>query len=601
MRIGSPSSSSSSSGCSRFWSSALRSKRLMSPAEKAARESSDLGLSRRLGVLDLVLLGIGASIGAGIFVVTGTVARDAGPGVTISFILAGASCVINALCYAELATRFPAVVGGAYLYAYTAFNELTAFLVFGQLMLDYHIGAASIARSLASYLINILELFPVFKDNIPKWIGHGEDIGDVLSINVLAPILLVLLTFILCRGVQESSVVNSLMTVTKIIIVIIVIFAGAFEVDVSNWSPFAPNGLKAIFTGATVVFFAYVGFDAVANSAEESKRPQRDLPIGIIGSLLICIALYIGVCLVITGMVPYNLLGEDAPLAEAFSSKGLKFVSILISVGAVAGLTTTLLVGLYVQSRLYLGLGRDGLLPLVFAKVHSKYHTPVHSQIWVGLVASVLAGLFNVHVLSHILSVGTLMSQEIIKVAKETLGESRGFGPRGKESWWWNESIQSKVRVKKECFKEWSRCKNFETWDKYKIARNETKKAVSEARAQAFDGLYQALGTRDGERSIYRLAKGRERKTRDLDQVKCVKDEEGKVLVHEKDIKERWKAYFHNLFNDGYGYDSSSLDTREEDRNYKYYRRIQKQEVKEALKRMSNGKAVGPDNIPIEV
>ncbi|KAH1262945.1 Phosphoinositide phospholipase C 6 [Glycine max] len=193
------------------------------------------------------------------------------------------------------------------------------------------------------------------------------------------------------------------------------------------------------------------------------------------------------------------------------------------------------------------------------------------------------------------------MSQEIIKVAKETLGESRGFGPRGKESWWWNENVQSKVRVKKECFKEWSRCRNSETWDKYKIARNETKKAVSEARAQAFDGLYQALGTRDGERSIYRLAKGRERKTRDLDQVKCVKDEEGKVLVHEKDIKERWKAYFHNLFNDGYGYDSSSLDTREEDRNYEYYRRIQKQEVKEALKRMSNGKAVGPDNIPIEV
>ncbi|KAL5146330.1 Craniofacial development protein 2 [Glycine soja] len=193
------------------------------------------------------------------------------------------------------------------------------------------------------------------------------------------------------------------------------------------------------------------------------------------------------------------------------------------------------------------------------------------------------------------------MSQEIIKVAKETLGESRGFGPRGKESWWWNESVQSKVRVKKECFKEWSRCRNSETWDEYKIARNETKKAVSEARAQAFDGLYQALGTRDGERSIYRLAKDRERKTRDLDQVKCIKDEEGKVLVHEKDIKERWKAYFHNLFNDGYGYDSSSLDTREEDRNYKYYRRIQKQEVKEALKRMSNGKAVGPDNIPIEV
>ncbi|OIW01163.1 hypothetical protein TanjilG_17720 [Lupinus angustifolius] len=408
------SSSSSSSVFSHFLSSALRTKRLLSPSEKAAVDGSDHGLSRRLGVFDLILLGVGASIGAGIFVVTGTVARDVGPGVTISFILAGASCVINALCYAELASRFPAVVGGAYLYAYTAFNELTAFLVFAQLMLDYHIGAASIARSLASYVVNILELFPIFKDNIPNWIGHGENIGDVLSINVLAPILLMLLTLILCRGVEESSVVNSLMTITKVVIVIIVIFAGAFEVDVSNWSPFVPNGMGSVFTGATVVFFAYVGFDAVANSAEESKKPQRDLPIGIIGSLIICIALYIGVCLVITGMVPYTFLGEDAPLAEAFESKGLKFVSVLISVGAVAGLTTTLLVGLYVQSRLYLGLGRDGLLPSIFAKVHIIRHTPIHSQVWAGIVASVLAGLFNVRMLSHILSVGTLTGYSVV-------------------------------------------------------------------------------------------------------------------------------------------------------------------------------------------
>lgn len=408
------STSSSSSCCSRFWSSALRSKRLVSPAEKAARDSSARGLSRRLGVFDLILLGIGASIGAGIFVVTGTVARDTGPAVTISFILAGASCVINALCYAELASRFPAVVGGAYLYTYTAFNELTAFLVFSQLMLDYHIGAASIARSLANYIVSFLGIFPVFKDNIPNWIGHGQEIGGVFSINILAPILLMLLTLILCLGVKESSAVNSFMTVTKVIIVIIVICAGAFEVDVSNWSPFVPNGMRSVFTGATVVFFAYVGFDAVANSAEESKKPQRDLPIGIIGSLLVCIALYIGVCLVLTGMVPFNLLSEDAPLADAFKSKGLKFVSVLISIGAIAGLTTALLVGLYVQSRLYLGLGRDGLLPAIFAKVHPKRHTPLHSQIWVGCVASILAGLLNVKMLSHILSVGTLTGYSVV-------------------------------------------------------------------------------------------------------------------------------------------------------------------------------------------
>ncbi|KAK4270006.1 hypothetical protein QN277_023095 [Acacia crassicarpa] len=407
-------SSSSSSFCTRFWSSALRAKRLATPAEKAARDNSSHGLSRRLGIFDLILIGIGASIGAGIFVITGTVARDTGPGVTISFILAGASCVINALCYAELASRFPAVVGGAYLYTYSAFNELTAFLVFAQLMLDYHIGAASIARSLANYVITILELFPVFKENIPLWFGHGQDIGGVLSINLLAPILLVLLTIILCWGVGESSAVNSFMTVTKVVIVIFVICVGAFEVDVSNWSPFAPYGIKSIFTGATVVFFAYVGFDAVANSAEESKRPQRDLPIGIITSLIVCILLYVGVSLVITGMVPYKFIGEDAPLAEAFTSKGLKYVTVLISIGAVAGLTTTLLVGLYVQSRLYLGLGRDGLLPSIFAKVNSTHHTPVHSQVWVGVIACVLAGLFNVHVLSHILSVGTLTGYSVV-------------------------------------------------------------------------------------------------------------------------------------------------------------------------------------------
>ncbi|PON70209.1 Amino acid/polyamine transporter [Trema orientale] len=410
------SSSSSSSSCfPHFWSSALRAKPLSSSSEVSVRTNSGDGLIRRLGIFDLVLLGVGASIGAGIFVVTGTVARDAGPGVTISFVLAGISCVLNALCYAELASRFPAVVGGAYLYTYSAFNELTAFLVFAQLMLDYHIGAASIARSLASYVVSILELFPIFKDNIPDWIGHGgEEFFGVLSINILAPILLVLLTLILCWGVGESSAVNSFMTSLKIVIVLIVIVVGSFEVDTSNWHPFAPNGVKEILTGATVVFFAYVGFDAVANSAEESKRPQRDLPIGIMGSLLICIALYIAVCLVITGMVPYKLLGEDAPLADAFTSKGLKYVSILISVGAVAGLTTTLLVGLYVQSRLYLGLGRDGLLPSIFARVNPKRHTPVHSQVWVGVVAGVLAGLFNVHVLSHILSVGSLTGYSVV-------------------------------------------------------------------------------------------------------------------------------------------------------------------------------------------
>ncbi|MBA0763578.1 hypothetical protein Gotri_013006 [Gossypium trilobum] len=301
-----------------------------------------------------------------------------------------------------------------------------------QLMLDYHIGAASIARSLASYVATIFELIPALKGNIPPWVGHGgqEFFGGTLSINILAPILLAVLTVILCLGVGESSAVNSFMTAAKVVIVIFVIIVGSFKVDVDNWSPFAPNGVKHIFTGATVVFFAYVGFDAVANSAEESKRPQRDLPIGILGSLLVCVVLYVGVCLVITGMVPYNLLGEDAPLSEAFTSKGLKYVSILISIGAVAGLTTTLLVGLYVQSRLYLGLGRDGLLPSIFAKVHPVRHTPIHSQIWVGIIAAVLGGLFNVHILSHILSVGSLTGYSVVAACVVTLRWKNNTGNR---------------------------------------------------------------------------------------------------------------------------------------------------------------------------
>lgn len=411
------------------------------------------GLVRRLGLFDLILLGIGASIGAGIFVVTGTVAADAGPGVTVSFILAGAACVLNALCYAELSSRFPALVGGAYLYAYSAFNELTAFLVFGQLMVDYHIGAASIARSLSGYLVTVLELFPFIKEHMPQWLRPGgmELFGGFLSVNVLAPILLIVLTLVLCQGVRESSIVNAVMTVLKIAIVLLVIISGSFEIDVSNWTPFAPNGFKEIVVGATVVFFAYVGFDAVANSAEECRKPKRDLPIGILVSLLACVALYIGVCLVLTGMVPYKLLGGDAPLAEAFSAKGLKFIVVLISVGAVAGLTTTLLVGLYVQSRLYLGLGRDGLLPSFFAKIHPKRRTPIYAQVWVGSVAGIMATFFNVKALSHILSVGTLTGYSVVSACVIMLrvksDSQNDYGALAKGFTKWHEALMCILSV----------------------------------------------------------------------------------------------------------------------------------------------------------
>ncbi|KAK9095212.1 hypothetical protein Scep_026681 [Stephania cephalantha] len=462
----SSSSSSSSSACcsysscwwnsstwwSKLWASARRVRDLndFSPAQTLSVDE-DAVMVRKFGAIDLVLLGVGATIGSGIFVLTGTVASTAGPGVVLSFLLAGAVSVLNALCYAELASRFPAVIGGSYMYAYTAFNELTAFLTFAQILPDCHVGAASIARSLSSYLVEMLELLPAMKGKIPSWMGVGgkELFGGAISINILAPILLLLFTVLLCWGVEESSALNSFMTVIKVVILLAVIVVGSFEINVSNWSPFAPNGSKAILSGATIVFFAYLGFDAVPMSAEESKTPHRDLPIGILGSLFICAILYIGVCLVITGMVPYKLLAGDAPLAEAFTLKGLKYFSILISIGSISGLTTTLLINLYAQARTYVVLGRDGLLPSIFAKIHPTSHTPVPSQVWVGVAAAILAGLFNVDSLSQTFTVGSLIGYDVVCACLVTLRWEDKAANQGSTKWLsnWQEGVICLIAV----------------------------------------------------------------------------------------------------------------------------------------------------------
>eukprot|EP00850_Spirogloea_muscicola_P021703 SM000258S09119 [mRNA] locus=s258:92515:97200:- [translate_table: standard] len=362
-------------------------------------------LSRSLGPVDLVLLGIGASIGAGIFVVTGVAARQAGPAVALSFALAGLACVIDALCYAELASRFPAVVGGAYLYTYATFGELAAFLVFCNLMFDYHIGAASIARSLASYLASLLlEVLPGAIAWLPAWLSPSGMplLSGLLSINALAPLILAGLTVILCHGVRKSATLNTYMTTLKVVIVLLVIAIGSTRVNPANWHPFAPHGAGLVVSAASTVYFAYVGFDA------------RDLPIGIMVSLAVCTVLYVAVSLVITGMVPFDEIDPSSPLADAFARNKMPFVEGFINVGAVVGLTTTLLVGLFVQSRLYLGVGRDGLLPDCLSVVHSVLHTPVRAQVWVGAVAFILAALFDVARLSHILSVGVLVSYSVV-------------------------------------------------------------------------------------------------------------------------------------------------------------------------------------------
>ena len=267
-------------------------------------------LARKLGAVELTLLGIGASIGAGIFVLTGVAAKEAGPAVSASFGFAALSCVFNALCYSELSSRFP-VSGSAYLYTYCTFGEFAAIISGVNLLMDYHVGAASIARALGGYIVQLLKDMGWTHPWV--WLDH-TDVSGGLSISVIAPVILMALTWILCRGVKESTNVNSVLTITKISIVLLVVFAGWAKVDTSNWAPFAPFGWDQVLATSATVYFSYVGFDAVCNTAEECKNPQRDLPIGIMASLLVVAALYILVCMTVTGMVPYTELHESAPL-----------------------------------------------------------------------------------------------------------------------------------------------------------------------------------------------------------------------------------------------------------------------------------------------
>ncbi|CAI5508916.1 unnamed protein product [Closterium sp. Naga37s-1] len=334
-------------------------------------------LTRSLSLLDLILLGIGASIGSGIFVVTGVAARLAGPAVSLSFLLAGLASLLNALCYADLAARFPGRVGGAYLYAHACLGQLASFVLFCHLVLDYHVGAAAIARSLASYLASLVEV--ASGAGLPAVLAPGGMPVSIplpfvptldLSINLVAPAVLLLISWLLCRG--------------------------------------------AMLSASALVFFSYIGFDAVANTAEESLHPRRDVPRGLLLALAACALLYVSVSLVLTGMVPYTLLDPAAPLSTAFASLGLRFMERIIDLGAVVGLTTTLLTGLYVQSRMYLALARDGMLPVWFLQVNAGSHVPVHAQWWVGGVAAAMAAVFDVGRLSHILSVGVLLSYSIV-------------------------------------------------------------------------------------------------------------------------------------------------------------------------------------------
>jgi APA family basic amino acid/polyamine antiporter len=364
------------------------------------------GLKRVLNAFDLTLLGIGAIIGAGIFVLTGVGASYAGPGLVLSFVLAGFACAMAALCYAEFAAMIP-IAGSAYSYSYATMGELVAWIIGWDLVLEYAVASAAVAAGWSHYLTVILGGLGI---HLPSALIHSPGTEPGAIVNLPALLIVLAVTAILYVGVQESARVNSIIVGIKLFAVLMVVVVGTFFVRPANWAPFLPFGWGGVLRGAAYIFFAYIGFDAVSTAAEEVIEPNRALPIGILASLGVCTVLYIAVAAVLTGMVPTRLIDIEAPLAAAFVSRGLNFAAGIISVGAVAGLTSVLLVLLLGQSRIFYAISRDGLLPPAFSRVHPRFKTPSMPTILTGVVVSLTAGLVPIKEIAELTNIGTLFA-----------------------------------------------------------------------------------------------------------------------------------------------------------------------------------------------
>jgi APA family basic amino acid/polyamine antiporter len=393
-------------------------------------------LKRVLSPVALTSLGIGCIIGAGIFVMTGLVAHDTtGPALILSFVIAGAACIFAALCYAEFAAMAP-VAGSAYTYAYTTLGEVFAWIIGWDLVLEYTVASASVAHGWSKYFQEFLSIFgvrvPQALANAPFDFGGGNPLtGSVIDLPALLVVLAV--TVVLVIGIKESAGFNTAMVITKVAVVVFVIVVGAFYVDPRNWHPFAPFGYGGIaffgktigggpqvgmLAGAAIMFFAYIGFDSVSTHAEEARNPQRDVPIGIVASLGIATVLYILVAGVLTGMVPSDKINVGAPVADAFKQVGLDGAHFIISLGAIAGITSVLLVLMLSQPRVLLAMARDGLLPRsFFGAVHSRFRTPWKSTLLTGAVVAVLAALLPLRVLAELVNIGTLLAFVIVCLA----------------------------------------------------------------------------------------------------------------------------------------------------------------------------------------
>jgi APA family basic amino acid/polyamine antiporter len=373
-------------------------------------------------------LGIGAIIGAGIFVITGLVAREyAGPAIVISFVIAGLGCAFAALCYAEFASMVP-VAGGAYSYAYVSLGELVAWIIGWDLILEYGVGSAAVATGWSHYFLELLRVIGV---RLPAFLTADPFSAGEAWVNLPAFVIVLVLTAILVTGIRQTAGFNTLMVVVKVAIILFVIGVGAFFVDPANWVPFAPFGASGVIAGAAYVFFAYIGFDAVSTHAEEAHTPKRDVPLGILGALGTCTVLYILVALVLTGMVPVRELSINAPVAAAFVSRGLHWAGLLIAVAAVVGLTSVLLVVLLSLARVIFAIARDGLLPVQpLGTVHATFRTPHVATIIGGCCVSLLAGFVPLEELAKLVNIGTLLAFAIVCGAVLVLRKTQPDVPR---------------------------------------------------------------------------------------------------------------------------------------------------------------------------
>ena len=440
--------------------------------EKIAKDAADgcfdghggTGLSRVLNVRDLTFMGIAAVVGAGIFSTIGTAAKDGGPGISLLFVLTAVTCGFSALCYAEFASRIP-IAGSAYTYAYVAFGEMIAWIIGWALILEYAIGNIVVAIAWSGYFNNLLLGFDI---HLPGWLltdpgtakaaflaaqetvakgGVLDEIGKAaidtwhsapviggahIIMNIPAFIIVCIIAYITYIGIKESKKTTNAMVIFKIAVVILVIIVGAFFVKTANWTPFLPNGFGGVLKGVSAVFYAYIGFDAISTTAEECKDAQRDLPKGMIYSLLICTVLYILIALVLTGMVNYKELGVTDPLAFVFNRVHQKWIGYIISASAVIATTSVLLVFQLGQPRIWMSMSRDGLLPKAFGKIHKKYHTPWFSTIITGIIVAVPTLFMDSGLMTQLTSIGTLfafvlVSWGVLVLPRQENVQTRGF------------------------------------------------------------------------------------------------------------------------------------------------------------------------------